>query len=72
VLDGLGALHGMRRLLRDVKSGNVMSGARGAVKLGDLCFCAELLEERGKRRSVVCTPYCMLARLFFCGAVGAA
>jgi len=73
VLGGLGSLHGMRCLLRDVESGNVMSRARGAVKIGDLCFWAELLKERGKRSSVVCTPYCMLAHLFlFCGAVGAA
>ncbi|OSX69791.1 hypothetical protein BU14_1150s0004 [Porphyra umbilicalis] len=53
VLGGLGALHGMRRLHRDVKSDN----------LGDLGFCAELTEERGKRTSVVGTPYWMAPEL---------
>lgn len=58
VLGGLGALHGMRRLHRDVKSDNVMLSGGGGVKLGDLGFCAELTEERRKRTSVVGTPYC--------------
>lgn len=70
VLGGLGALHGMRRLHRDVKSDNVMLSGGGGVKLGDLGFCAELTEERRKRTSVVGTPYCTLMCSSFLVHVG--
>ncbi|XP_064261348.1 serine/threonine-protein kinase PAK 3-like [Passer domesticus] len=55
-LRGLHFLHCRQVIHRDIKSGNVLLGMDGAVKLADFGLCAQLSPERSKRSSSVGTP----------------
>ncbi|XP_056370507.1 serine/threonine-protein kinase PAK 3-like [Oenanthe melanoleuca] len=55
-LQGLQFLHSRQVIHRDVKSGNVLVGMDGSVKLADFGLCAQLSPERSKRSSRVGTP----------------
>ncbi|XP_032940475.1 serine/threonine-protein kinase PAK 3-like [Catharus ustulatus] len=55
-LQGLHFLHSRQVIHRDVKSGNILMGMDGSVKLADFGLCAQLSPERSKRSSRVGTP----------------
>lgn len=59
VLNGLQALHEIRRVHRDIKGDNILLDMDGSVKVADFGFCAELSEKSGKRNTVVGTPFWM-------------
>ncbi|XP_068858289.1 serine/threonine-protein kinase PAK 3-like [Aphelocoma coerulescens] len=55
-LQGLHFLHSRQVIHRDVKSGNILVGTDGSVKLADFGLCAQLTPERSKCSSSVGTP----------------
>lgn len=59
VVQGLRYLHSIRKIHRDIKSGNILLNNEGHAKLADFGVSGQLSDQMAKRQTVIGTPYWM-------------
>jgi len=62
-LEGLKYIHSWHCIHRDIKSDNILLGAKGEIKLADFGYAAQLTAQKTKRNTIVGTPYWMAPEL---------
>eukprot|EP01107_Rhizomastix_libera_P011447 TRINITY_DN288_c1_g2_i3.p1 TRINITY_DN288_c1_g2~~TRINITY_DN288_c1_g2_i3.p1 ORF type:complete len:340 (-),score=116.98 TRINITY_DN288_c1_g2_i3:83-1102(-) len=58
-LQGLNYLHGMNKIHRDIKAGNILLNDKGNAKIADFGVSGELANAAAKRQTMIGTPYWM-------------
>ncbi|KAH3759820.1 Serine/threonine-protein kinase hippo [Pelomyxa schiedti] len=59
ILHGLNYLHGIRKLHRDIKAGNVLVNENGVCKLSDFGVSGQLTDAHCRRHTMIGTPFWM-------------
>lgn len=64
-LMGLSYLHGLRKIHRDIKAGNILLNMDGRSKLADFGVAGQLTDTMAKRNTVIGTPFWMVGYAVF-------